>query len=386
MEKLYRFRKPKALGKIQVQFKHKPGKWISTGTDDMTVAVLWAEEYIKRDLQITRKAVTLRQFAQHFYEKGDPLGVRQRNLLYNKDYDDAYYDKRQGFIRNYILPRFGDQVIDSITDVAIEDWFLTLVRTDGERMSDDSRNKVLETLKEILQEAHRRGYVVENQAANVRHVKVRNKHRGVFTKEEMAIMFPSDDDKLIRLWGGLSWAVYFLVSRDTGFRPGEVAALGIDSYIESRHGFYSQRSIHYRTRKVQQSIKTTDSGYDHKVGVLTTQTERLLRQLIQIRIQEGRTFLFYTDDGTLIVPDSSNKHFKLVLDGLIDRGSRTPYCLRHSFETDLAGEVEDKVLLDLMGHTKFRKEYDHRTPERMLDQLQPVREILDQRTKKGGSD
>lgn len=382
MEKLYRFRKPKALGKIQVQFRHKPGKWISTGTADMTEAVLWAEDYIRRDLQITRTDVTLREFATGFYDKDDPQNFRRRNSQYNREFDETYYEKRQGYLRNYILPRFGDQVLDSITDVAIEDWFLGLTTLSGRRMSDDMRNKVLQSLEEILQEAHRRGYVLDNQASKVGHVRVRSKPREAFSRQEMDLLYPADDDELVRLWGGLSWAVYFLISRDTGFRPGEVAALGIDSYIESMHGLYSERSMHYRTRTVKNSIKTTGHGLDHKVGILTSQTERLLQRLIIVRQEEGRNYLFFSDEGNLLIPDSSNKHFKSVASSVIDLRGRTQYSLRHSFETDLAGEVEDRVLLDLMAHTKFRKEYDHRSPERILQQLQPVRELLEERANK----
>jgi hypothetical protein len=41
--------------------------------------------------------------------------------------------------------------------------------------------------------------------------------------------------------------------------------------------------------------------------------------------------------------------------------------------------VENKVLIELMGHTSFRKEYDHRKPKNILTRLQPVREILEGR-------
>lgn len=42
----------------------------------------------------------------------------------------------------------------------------------------------------------------------------------------------------------------------------------------------------------------------------------------------------------------------------------------------LAGRVEDKVLLDLMAHTHFRMVYDHRTPDDMIIQLQPLRQLI----------
>ena len=52
---------------------------------------------------------------------------------------------------------------------------------------------------------------------------------------------------------------------------------------------------------------------------------------------------------------------------------------RHSLETDLAGKVENKVVAELMAHTKFNPTYDHRTPEMLLKELQPVRDLLEKR-------
>jgi len=83
----------------------------------------------------------------------------------------------------------------------------------------------------------------------------------------------------------------------------------------------------------------------------------------------------------LIIPDVANKHLKGVYKraGVPSLG-RTQYSFRHTFETTLAGKVENKVLLELMAHTAFHPEYDHRKPEHVLAQLQPVRAILEDRT------
>lgn len=379
MEKLYRFRKPKAYGKYQVMFRHIPGKWMSTGTDNYAEAVLWAEAFLKRDLQVNDTEVTLRQFAKNFFTPKDPYNIRQRNNQHGRVYDETYYENRQSRLKNYILPRFGDQLVDTITDVTIEDWFLNLTRKNGKSLSADTKNKILITLEEILQEAHRQGLVSTNQASQVSRIVVHGKPRDGFTPEEMRTMFPKDDVLLINVWGDLMWSTYFLVFRDTGFRPGEIAALTKDNYLEKYHGLYSTRSVNYKTKEIKDTIKTSRKGQDYKVGILTSQTERFLKRLIEDCEARGRSLLFFSNEGNPITPPTSNKHFKSCLKGLVDLNGRTQYCMRHSFETDIAGDVEDKVLLELMAHTKFRKEYDHRTPERRLSQLQPVRDLLEKR-------
>lgn len=69
MKSKYQFTKRKGRN-IQVKFGHLPGKWFSTGTHDMTEAVLWAENKLKSDLHLPSrrkdKIPTLREFAIGF--------------------------------------------------------------------------------------------------------------------------------------------------------------------------------------------------------------------------------------------------------------------------------------------------------------------------------
>ena len=374
----YRFRKPKQLGKYQVQFDFRPGKWISTGTDDMSLAVLWAEDYIDRNLQRPDKEVTLRDFAAGFFTE-DRYHTRERDRKFGHEYKPAHYQKKDGHLRNYILPAFGDWLIDSISDVAVENFLLRLKSPSGEELADNTKNNIRQTFVDVMEEARRQGLVSDNKVKDTRTFTVRAEERGTFSKEEMRTMFPEDDGQCERFWGGLMWATYFLVMRDTGFRPGEVAALQIDNYYPDLHGVYTEHSVDYRSGAIQNSIKTTRKGMKYKVGLLTEQTERFVSRLISDCRRTDRTALFVLEGGNLIRPDTSNKHFKSRIFSVIPRRGRTQYCLRHSFDTDLAGEITDEKLNELMGHTKYRKDYDHRSAERLLEQLQPVREILEKR-------
>ena len=67
MKNKYRFRHQPGRA-IQVMFAHIPGKWISTGTEDMTKAVLWAENRLNEDMGIAvDKTMTLERFAKDFF-------------------------------------------------------------------------------------------------------------------------------------------------------------------------------------------------------------------------------------------------------------------------------------------------------------------------------
>lgn len=368
---------------IEVQYRHKPGLWYSTHTNNENQAAIFADKHLEQAIGIrsSSRAVTFGEFAKDFFSIRDPHGWRLRNERYNKHFDTAYYNARQGYLNNYILPHWEDMLITAITDVAIEDWFLNLHSVQsGKMLADNSKNKILMAFRIILQEAKRQRLIKTNPAADVTEISAEIKAREPFNTIELYRMFPQKKSELLRIWGGPGWACYFLVMRDTGWRPGEVAALTRSCYYKALRGIYSERSIDYRTRGVKQSIKTTAKGQKYKVGILTTQTAMLLEELIE-QTPRHEQFLFrLSPRGMLLCPDVANKHLKASLHRAgVETQGRTQYSLRHSFETDIAGKIEDSILLELMAHTGYRAEYDHRTPEQMLKLLQPVRDVLENR-------
>ena len=54
----------------------------------------------------------------------------------------------------------------------------------------------------------------------------------------------------------------------------------------------------------------------------------------------------------------------------------TMYCLRHTFQSDIESKVEEKYLLELMGHTKKRKEYSHHTEDEIINMVGDVRNLV----------
>lgn len=377
MKNPYRFNFRKDKGVFYVTFRHIPGRWFSTKSQDMTGAVKFAEDEMRKGglLKDTR-VPTLKDFTCEIFTEKDPYGIRRRADLRNHKYSSSYWEQHQGRVKNHINPEFGNYLLDAITDIAIEDWFLSLQSTKGkQQLSDDSKNKVLICFRMIMHEAKRQGFIETNPADQVRMITARHKSRHVITKGELALLFPVDRFDLMRIWLSEVWAGYFLILRDTGFRPGEVAALQKKNYFPKLSGVYTEHSVNFRTREVQQSIKTTDSGQKYKAGILTAQSCEVMDELASVMDHED---YFFHVNGRLLCPDVSNKHLRGAAKRAgVNLAGRTQYSFRHAFETSLAGKVEDKILLELMGHTTFHKEYDHREPGHILKQLQPVRELLE---------
>jgi len=378
MDKLYRFRHP-AGRHIQVMFRHIPGKWKDTGTDNVAEAVRYAESHLMNDdIVKQKKTITFGEFATGFFTTSDPQGYRMRNAQRGKNYGEEHYMHQQDMLDLYFIPQWGSWLIDSITDVQIENFILGLKsKRTGRLLGDSMRNKGLTVMKIVLHEAKRQGLVSEDAAKDITEITERNAKRLPFVSEEMEVMFPDDDDKLIHVWGSVIWAAYFLIMRDTGFRPGEVAGLERMNYIPELHGLFTMQSVS-KDRTIKHRIKTTGKGFDYKTGVLTNQTERILK----MHLMSSKGDILFLEHGKPFRTETSNKHLKTIVDSLgIPLKGRTQYSLRHSFETDLSGRVTDKILMQLMAHTGFRPEYDHRTPERILEQLQPVRTLLEDRNK-----
>jgi integrase len=139
---------------------------------------------------------------------------------------------------------------------------------------------------------------------------------------------------------------------------------------------YTSSSVDSIEKKLQDTIKTSKRGKKYKVGLLDGQTNRLLARYIET-LPPDQELLFLVNGG-LVTLATSNKHFKLSLSraGVPLKG-RSQYSLRHTFQTTIAGRIEREKILDLMGHTGYREEYDHRDGKRKLEQLQSIRPIID---------
>lgn len=261
-----------------------------------------------------RKNITLKEFSTDFFSESDPQGFRLRNEKRNRQYTIHYYNAHQSRLDNYIIPEFGDYLISAINDVMIEDWIITLssCKNSDEELADDSKNKVLICFRIILQEAVRQRIIAKNPAKDISLITVRSKSRAPFTDIELFRMFPKEESELLRIWGTRTWAVYFLIMRDTGFRPGEVAALTEQCYNPALHGLYTERSIDFSTREILERIKTTNKGKSYKVGILTNQTvEQLDKLLVELNYEPESLFLRINNRP--IIPAVANKHLKSSL-------------------------------------------------------------------------
>ncbi|WP_215904770.1 phage integrase SAM-like domain-containing protein [Sphaerochaeta pleomorpha] len=126
---------------------------------------------------------TFKQFAEGFFTPDDPQGVRMRDKMRNKQSGEMDYQNKQRFLDRYLIPEFGDYLLDSITPVIIEDYILEMVSFKDHRtpLSDDTKNKALVCMRKVFHEAERKRIVRDNPAEKVGMINARSKERKPFS-------------------------------------------------------------------------------------------------------------------------------------------------------------------------------------------------------------
>ncbi len=371
----YRFRVHKDRP-ISVEFDFMPGKRISTGCYDLPGATIFAEDYLaKQGVCLTETRIpTLNEYAKGFFINEGKGTFREADILYKRKRAPKYYDKQQAMLDNHILPRFGNMLVSAITSKSIETWIPDIRLVNGEDAADNTKNKILFTFRTVMDWVKKDGYRNDNPARDIKAISAEYNEREAIPPYQAAVLFPSDPDERIRIWGGEMWASYFSVLYDTGWRPGEVASLRVCDVYMTANGLavFTSSSANHESGKIESRVKTSGKGYSKRPGLLYDDTAALLMGYVEHEKLSGEDLLFHGPRTKKpLWAESSNKHFKMVMEeyGFYKEGI-VQYCLRHTYETDRRGDLPDEILAVSMGHTKLRDDYDHRKPEdyiRMID-------------------
>ena len=123
----YKFKWRGDRGAYYVSYKHIPGKWFSTGcaTRRCRVLVRRRADAFQRREQRAKADANYPSSRTTSSGPEDPHGHRRRNEGAQARYEPTHYSAQSKARLNYILPKNVWHLLDSITDVAIEDWLLS---------------------------------------------------------------------------------------------------------------------------------------------------------------------------------------------------------------------------------------------------------------------
>lgn len=299
----------------------------------------------------------LKDYAKDFFQRKDSKSYRRYRQARNMSATENVYRAKQTYLDKYILKRFGNYRLDELNPLEIEEWFLSVksIKYDNE-LSPIAKNLLLVAFRQVLDRAVVEGIISNNPARAVKPIANNQKKKKPISKEELEIIFPEDDDKLIEIWGR-PYHIYFMIFRDTGFRPSEILALRY-SDINEDGSVYTTRSYDHIQKKINDKIKTTNRGKSYKAGFLSKRTINL------IGTGSGQIFNVKKIDQS-----STGRVFKNVISKYLHRTDISQYILRHAFMTQLIGKYPKELIMELMGHTMWESCYDDRTPDMIIDGL-----------------
>ncbi len=364
---------------IEAVFAHAPHKRVSTGTKDIAEAVRFCEKYLEADGITGERIPALKDFAKDFFNRRDYDSLYARETAFGRSKREKWYDDKEALLDTYIIPRFGEYLIDSITPVAVEAW---LVGIKGQRfgiLSACTKRKILDCLRYILDDAMRKGYIATNAARMIKPPVERTDSRRALTYEEQHTLFPEDAQERNKLWGSSMWALYFSIMYDTGFRPSEVGGLLVGNVYSTDNGLavYTAHTVNAETHQIEERVKTSGKGMEARVGLLSSVTQKMmilfLEEIEAIDEAEPLFLLERCRKDSYVFNETANKHFKSVCQKHGISGV-TQYSLRHTFATYRRGAVGEGSLALAMGHKNgVRNDYDHRTATILIAQLENER-------------
>lgn len=350
----------------KVEYLNNDGKWKSTGKDTKREAKTWVE--IFADQNNIPGRIAMRDFITGMIEDEGPDSYISFLKESGKMPTEAVWNMKRTIWRLYIIPKFGDFMLNEISPRMIQRWLVTMRSKFNKPLASAYKDKILNNLSVVFDYAVFCGTIDHNPCRDIIGIrKTTSLKKKEFTDEELASLFPDDDSKLISIWSSKLIACYYMILRDTGWRPGEAAALTPANYIRSTHGIYTTRSVDSFTHTVKERIKTSDKGYSIKIGVLSDRTSELLEEIIEGMDDDQ---IIFTINGKLFVRSRLITTFNKALMACgIEQEGHCPYSFRVTFLTRTSMMYPDSVVMEMMGHKNWHSCYDKRSPEELLEKL-----------------
>jgi hypothetical protein len=242
-DKPYTIFMPSGRTKYYYRFRHQSTAH-STRTSDREKA----EAYVKNlayGVPQEEPEPTLAEFTKTMFVWGKCSWVKRTHAK-GKRLEEANVANRRGFLLNHIVPKSGTRYMSTLRPKEIEDWLLDL------NYSNSTRNQILFTMRRVLEEANRAGFVEINVAQSIDQSAGKGRERDAFTPEDLVRLFPKSQVEFERIWGCLEVGVMPYLSLATGARHGELRALKRKNFTVTEKGTAEQRS---RLDSVRESSK-----------------------------------------------------------------------------------------------------------------------------------
>jgi integrase len=343
-----------------------PGK--SSGQTTKGAAETWAWNELKQG-NVGRKDLKFPVFAENWFD-WDRCEYLKRERS-RRDYSRHYADIQKSQLENHIMPAFKILKLSQITVERIEKWVFRM----REKTSAATANRCLSTLKVMLKEAERLGYIAQDPSKYVKKLQEFPKEKGLLTPEEVKKLFKPESFK--ENWANdLFHYAFNILAATTGMRMGEVQAL------QRRHVHDDYVRVEYSWSR-KYGLVEPKGGSKRYVSLPKYVSDKLQELMNDEPNALGDKLVFQgLVNATPMDHKAIAKHFHVALQEIEiseeDRIERniTFHSWRHFFNTFMRGKVSDVRLRKVTGHKTeaMTDHYDHVTK----DALKEIRGIQEE--------
>lgn len=285
---------------------------------------------------------TLGEYAEELLEKA----LRYRQVKPNTE-----YGHRNNLTK--IVEQFRDRELDALTSDEIDDWLYSM------DCKNSTKNTIINTFQIILKEAKRKRLLTEIPDIR-RYARADSVRKDILTADEIQTLFPPDELDLAKIWGDWSHALLFSVMLQSGMRPPEARALHVEQLYPEHNTILIDRQLNAQL-EIDDLKKSTADDKRIRFSRISSRLMDSLETYIELNELEGLLFTFdqkpltkenlrWTWDRALELTriQQNPKHRKK--DDPPPKRKLTPYSLRYTWRSRMAGRMTLKDIMEAQGH------------------------------------
>ena len=300
---------------------------------------------------------------------------RYKRAEKKKLFTDKSMATRNAVMKNWIVPLWGEinpkRLTVRMIDRAMYGAASELTRRP---LAGATRNRILSVLSEVYVHLIEEGHLRINPVRDVvRCNSAPERPRSAVPIAEIKALFPDGRAELKRIWRTQKYVCAFLILRDTGLRPGELAALKWGDWNSEIKFFPILRAIESGSRGKEKGTKTGST----KPAIITDQTAAEIEALRKKAKPQPEDYIFANKHGVPYSTHRLSRNFHEAVERAgLDRPELTPYWLRHTFNSMMLETNSTETVQLLMGHNTeaMTRYYRHATAESLARTAEKIKD------------
>lgn len=311
------------------------------------------------------ESTTVKDFLLKFWDYDCSPYIKEKKIV-GKSIHRRYVKIMLYRVKKYIIPRFGDRLIGSMTKQDIKDFMIELIEA-RKSLKAETINQIVRSLTCPLKWAFHNDLIPNNCFDGINYCHVESEKRIILSKIEAKKVFSTK-------WNNETSKLANLISMCTGMRIGEVQALMIKDIAPDRI------FVRHNWARLD-GLKSPKNGNVREIKISPELYKSIYIQINNNPYKKPDSFIFFSDNPSRpanVRKWNDDLHF--ILNKLqIPNGNKiTFHCWRHFYITNMADNINERKLQLSTGHKTLSmlEHYAAHTREETLSELETVQNKL----------